>query len=441
MPQNPRKKAVTMLMDIEKNSAYINIEMNKLRSSGEYSGVDIRFIGELVNGVTKRRLTLDYVISKHSKVRLNKIAPYVLAVLRSGVYQIIYMSKVPASAAVNESVKLIKKSSVARLSSFVNAVLRAVSSDDIADIDTATRHGLSLMYSFPLWIVERWHNRYGYEFTMQLLEHMNMKPSLFVRRNVNIPLENLLKKLNADLVSASKFTLNGFPDFDYSIKIDTAGELSSISSFNDGDFYIQDPAAAFAAYIMEPKSGDTIIDMCAAPGGKSLFMAELMKNQGKVTAFDIYEHKLELIKNNCNKYGISIVLPTLQDASCVNPDYVGTADKILCDVPCSGLGIIRKKPDIRYSRCEEDITQLANLSMSILENAALYLKPGGTLVFSTCTIEPEENENVVMQFLASHSEFSYFPFCDDISYKTFYPNVDGTDGFFVCRLIKNGEAL
>lgn len=440
MPISPRKKAVDMLMNVEKNFAYINIEMNKLRASCDFSPVDVRFIGEIVNGVTKRKITLDYIISLHSNIKLKKIAPFVLAVLRSGIYQIIYMDKVPDSAAVNESVKLVKKSSVSRSAGFVNAILRAVSVDDLKGLDVSTPSGLSIAYSFPEWMIKRWMKRYDTDFVVGLLNAMNRKPPLCVRRNVSVSSEELLAKLKKDSISASSFSLPMFPEFDYCLKLDNVNSLTSTQAFRDGCFYVQDPAAALAAYLLEPIVGDVVIDMCAAPGGKSLFAAELMGNVGRIIAFDIYEHKLSLIADNCTKHKISIVEPKLQDSACYNDSYRSCADKIICDVPCSGLGIMRKKPDIRFSRTEEDISILADLSSKILDNAAKYLKVGGTLIFSTCTIEPEENEQAVGRFLDSHKEFLLYPFADGkISYKTFYPNTDDTDGFFVCRLKKNGE--
>ncbi|MBE7051782.1 MAG: 16S rRNA (cytosine(967)-C(5))-methyltransferase RsmB [Ruminococcaceae bacterium] len=436
---NPRKKAVSILIDIEKESAYTNIEMNKLRASGNFSELDVRFIGELINGVVKRKLTLDYVISKHSSLKLNKISPFVMAVLRIGVYQILYMDKVPDSAAVNESVKLVKKSAVYKSASFVNAVLRAVSASDIESLDISTDVGMSILYSFPLWIVERWNNRYGREFTASLLESMNLKPQLCVRRRKDVSAKDFVALMKNQGIIAEKIQIDLEPQFDYSFKLSDVHGLENVKAFEDGQFYVQDPAAAFAAYVLEPKKGDNIIDMCAAPGGKSLFIADLIDNDGKVTAFDIYDHKIKLIEDNSKKYSCNCIEAKIQDAGEYCEQLYQTADKVLCDVPCSGLGIIRKKPDIRYSHTSEDIMSLAELSFKILGNAAAYLKPGGTLVFSTCTIEPDENEKVTQRFLSAHPEFEPFPFSGEIFHKTFYPNIDGTDGFYVCRLRKIGE--
>ncbi len=437
MAESPRKKAVLILTDIDKKSAYPNIEMNKLRAAGQYSPIDLRFIGEIINGVIKRKLTLDYIISKHSKLKLNKIAPFVLNVLRSGIYQIVYMDRVPDSAAVNESVKIIKKSSVSRLSAYVNAVLRAVSIEDINSLSSDSAEDLSIKHSFPLWIVKRWICEFGKEFAVSLMEALNQNPSVFVRRCKGILADDLKDKLTADGIESELVSIDDFSEFDYSLRLNKIGNLDKSKAFLDADFYIQSPAAALAAYILEPQPGDIVIDMCAAPGGKTLFMAELMNNKGKIYSFDIYEHKIKLIEENCQKYKADIVTPCINDASVYNKQFFECADKILCDVPCSGFGIISKKPDIKYKRQEVDILSLSKLGKSILDNASKYLKPGGTMVFSTCTIERDENEAVVCSFLEEHPEFALYPYGENkISYKTFYPNVDGTDGFFVCRFKK-----
>lgn len=437
MTDSPRKKAVTILMNVDKNDAYVNIEMNKLRSQNLYKSIDIRFIGQIVNGVIKNKIAIDYLISKYSKVRLNKISPFVLAVLRSGIYQIVYMDKVPDSAAVYESVKLIKKSSVSRLSSYVNAVLRAVNGSDLEKLDLTTPDGLSVFYSFPLWLVNRWIESFGIDFTKELLASLNKKPGLFVRRSVSVSSVEFEESLVSDGVAYECVKFSFAPDFNYCYNLGNIGDLKALSSYENSFFYIQDPAAAFAAFVLSPQKGETVIDMCAAPGGKSLFAAELMGNEGCVLSCDIYEHKLELIKSNCLKYGIDIIKPMLCDATVYNSNFEKLADKVLCDVPCSGFGIISKKPDIKYARKECDISALSELSIKILDNASKYVKIGGTLVFSTCTFEAAENEKVVEQFLSKHSEYSPFPFDGEEFYKTFYPNVHNTDGFFVCRLKRN----
>lgn len=436
-----RKTAVQILTNVEKNNAYINIEMNKLRSSSSYDEQDIRLIGEIVNGTVKRKITLDYVISRHSSTKINKIAPFVLNVLRIGVYQILFMDKIPDSAAVNECVKIIKKSSVYRLSGYVNAVLRAVTKSDLSCLPKDMIKYISVKYSYPEWLSRRWVDEFGTDFTCDLMESLNERSSLYIRCNT---LVNSISEFESRLINAgisyNPVKIQGMSNYNYSFKINSVKDIKLIPGLTDGAFYIQDPAASLAAYVLEPQKGNIVIDLCAAPGGKSLFIADLIDNSGKIISCDIYEHKIKLIEENAKKYKALSVIPTLNNALELKSEWINTADRVLCDVPCTGFGIIRKKPDIKYSRKVEDISELANMGRKILENASEYLKQGGVLVYSTCTIEKEENEDVVNSFLQSHPEFSVYPFNDDNTsgFYTAYPNQTNTDGFFICRLKKNG---
>ena len=438
MPQSIRKTAATILLNIEKNGAYANIEMNKLRSSGAYDNMDIRLIGEIVNGVIKRKLTLDYVISLHSSTKLKKIAPFVLSVLRVGVYQLLFMDKIPPSAAVDECVKVIKKSSVSRLSGYVNAVLRAVSINDLASLPSGTTEALSIKYSYPLWLCELCVSEFGYDFALELMEALNKRSPLYIRCNtLNISPELFESKLKSAGIDYSRVSFSDFPDYSYSFCLSGIKDITLVPGYENGDFYVQDPAASLAAYVLEPQKNERIIDLCAAPGGKSLFLAALIENSGEIISCDIYDHKIKLISENAQKHGAECIKPTLNDATHLRDDWINTADRVLCDVPCSGFGIIRKKPDIKYARKPDDIAELSALSIKILENGAKYLKVGGTLVYSTCTIEKQENEDVVNAFLQKHPEFSIIPLGGK-DYYTAYPNITDTDGFFICRLKKNG---
>lgn len=440
MSINPRKKACLILTNIDKDSSYINVEMNKLRSNGEYSNVDERFIGEIVNGVIKYKLTIDYLISKYSDIKIKKISPFILSVLRSGIYQIIYMDKVPDFSAVDESVKLVKKSSCSRLSGFVNAILRKINKNEIELLDESTPQGLSIKYSFPLWMVDRWINKFGKDFTLNMLKSLNERPSLYVRRCMNTSQSELISYFDSEDICYENITFDEFPKYNSSFKINNIKDLNSSKAYLENKFYIQDPAASLASYLLDAKSGETVLDLCASPGGKSIFTAELMGNRGKIISCDIYEHKLKTIKDNAKRYCIDIIETLNNDATIYNPDFCNIADRIICDVPCSGLGIIKKKPDIKYTKSYEDIVSLKNISLKILNNASKYLKKGGVMIFSTCTIDKEENEDVVNDFLLNHPDFSFLPFGKSkMNYKTFYPHIDHTDGFFICRLIRNGE--
>ncbi len=439
MSPSIRKTAVKILLNIEKNGAYINVEMNKLRRDSGYDTKDIRLVGELVNGVVKRKLTLDYIISIHSTTKLNKIAPFVLNVLRVGVYQLLFMDKIPASAAVDECVKVIKKSSVSRLSGYVNAVLRAVTPSDLDNLPSDEYQDLSIRYSYPLWLVKRWISEFGIDFASSLMNALNKRSPLYIRCNTLVcSPDNLEKLLKHAGISYSRYSFPSLPEYNYSFCLDNVKDITSIPGYSDGAFYVQDPAAALAAYVLHPQKGDLVIDLCAAPGGKSLFMAALMENQGRIISCDIYDHKIKLIEENAKSQNAACINAVLNDASVLRNEWIGIADRVLCDVPCSGFGIIRKKPDIKYSRSESDIAQLSALSLEILGNASAYLKEGGVLVYSTCTVEKQENMDVICEFLKTHPEFSLYPFDDEADFYTSYPNETDADGFFVCRLKKNG---
>ena len=438
MSDSPRKIAVNILINIEKKSSFVNVELNKMRKLPSLSNLDKRFISEIVSGVIKHKITIDYIIDKYSKIKSKKMSPFVLSVLQTGVYQIVYMDKVPKSAAVNESVKLVKKSPAHGLSGITNAVLRSVNEDEIDHITGNDAEYLSIKYSYPLWLSKRWVNEFGYEFAEKIMISLDEKSDLFIRRSLGCSEKELISELKKDSVECSPFIPEGFSDYRFSYVITNVSDLTSLSAYKKNMFYIQDPSASLAAYALNPTEGECIIDLCAAPGGKSIFAAELMNNIGKVISCDIYDQKIKMIRENADKYGLKIIKPTLNDALVYNEKFENTADKIICDVPCSGFGIIKKKPDIKYSRSESDIYSLSEMGLKILLSADKYLKPGGIIVFSTCTIEKEENENVVNEFLKIHSNYSLIPFGDaQKAMYTFYPCNTGTDGFFICKLKKD----
>ncbi len=437
MAVNPRNTALKILYDIENNLSYLNIKLKASLDNDELSSMDKRFITELVHGVIKMKINLDYIISKHSKLKLKKLSPWVINILRMGIYQIYYMDKVPSSAAVNESVKLAKKYANKGAVGFVNGILRAVSKcEEIVYPDDEIQY-LSKKYSFPEWIVKRWINEFGFEFANNLLEHSNSRPNVYFRANLlktdTLSLKNLLED---EGVMCSVYSNEKLSGIDYCLVPEKTGNISSLKSYKSGLFYVQDVGATQIVEVLSPKPGETIIDMCAAPGGKTTHIAEKMKNDGKVYAFDVYDHKIKLIRDNAKRLGIDIIDASIGDGTVYDEKLSKVADRVLVDAPCSGLGIISRKPDIKYLRSEEDISKLSKLSLDILNNAAKYVKTGGTLVFSTCTIEKEENEDVVNEFLKLNSDFSLDPIKeyskDNTGYITLYPS-KLNDGFFICR--------
>lgn len=440
---NERKIASKILYEIEHNNAYTNIAVSKAFENGDFSPEEKGFISELVHGVTERRITIDYIISQFSKLKLNKIAPNVLNAARLGIYQILYMDRIPESAAVNESVKLAKSAGGQRSAGFVNAILRnVIRNKNSISFPADEIEYLSVYYSYPQELVTLFVNEFGYDFTEDMFKAFYERRPVTLRCNT---LKTTPEKLCSDLkrgnIDVSLYYSDIFPNINYAICADKLRNMEKLPSYLNGDFYVQDIAAMLVADVLNPKSGDTVIDMCAAPGGKTTHIAEKMGNNGVIYAFDIHEHKIKLINDNAKRLGIDICKATIQDSAVLNEEYIEKADCVLVDAPCSGFGIIGKKPDIKYQRQVSDISDLAGLSFKILSSAANYVKSGGTLVFSTCTVEKTENEDVVDKFIDKFgTEFYLEPIKEinkeNIGYITLYPHIDGTDGFFICKFKK-----
>lgn len=413
-----RERALRVLYDIEYNGAYSNLALKT--ALGECDARDRALVTALVYGVTDKRLTLDYIITRRSKLKLKKISKYIRIILRMGIYQLKFADKIPASAAVNESVKLAKRYGHASSAGFVNGVLRSVERSEIEYPTNKTEY-LSVKYSFPTELCREWTERFGYEFTEKLMDAYLKPAPLTLRPNrLKTTPENLLVRLNENGVQAE--ITDGY--------ITSAGfDIARDGLYKKGFYTVQDAAAMKASEILAPKPGETVIDMCAAPGGKTTHMAEIMENKGKIFAFDIYGHKLDLIRKNAERLGITIIETDLRDGRGFDAKYAESADKILCDAPCSGLGIIRRKPEIKYGYDADN--DLPETQRAILNNAARYLKTGGEIVYSTCTIEKRENEDVTGGFLRDNAGF------EKLYEKTFYPQIDGTDGFYICKMRKN----
>lgn len=415
---NPREIALKAIYDIEFNGAYSNMVLKK--SLNGMAERDKSLVTALVYGTVDKKITLDYVISRLSKIKIKKISKYILIILRMGIYQLMYMDKIPESAAVNESVKLARRYGHSASAGFVNGVLRSAVKFSIEYPEDKTEY-LSVKYSFPPWLCEKWQKDFGFEFTEDLLKAFGESAPLTLRPNVlKITAEELSEKLNGIGISSrvcdGAVMCSGF-------------DVADNELYKNGFYTVQDLSAQQTARILAPKAGDTVIDMCSAPGGKTTHMAELMGNKGKIYAFDVYEHKLELIRKNAERLGISIISAKQADGSKFIPEISKTADKVLCDVPCSGLGIIRRKPEIKWNR--EQNSDFTDIQRKILENGAKYLKTGGELVYSTCTIENEENGAVTGAFLEDNKDF------EKLYEKTFYPHTDNSDGFYICKMKRN----
>lgn len=413
--KNAREEALKILFRVEYEGAYPNIALKDM--SDELLSNDRALVTNIVYGVINRKLTLDYIIKQKSKIKLKKLSKYILLILRMGIYQLVFMDKIPESAAVNESVKLAKRYGHSASSGYVNGILRNVSQNGF-DYPKDKIERLSVEFSFPMWICQKWEKEFGYDFCKELMTSLAKEPMLTLRPN---SLKTDAKSL-CDMLRVNAEVTDG--------AVECEGlDVAKDKLYLDGYYTVQDRAAMASAIALDPQEGEVVIDMCAAPGGKTTHIAELMKNKGKVKAFDIYEHKIELIKKNAQRLGISIIDASVMDASVLDKKLIESADRVLCDVPCSGTGIIRRKPDIKWNRKEED--NFYPIQKKILENASKYLKKGGTLVYSTCSIERDENENVTGSFLDENKNF------ERLYEKTYYPNVDGTDGFYICKIKKN----
>jgi len=440
-----RETALKILYEINEQGAYSNIAVKDHISDEKLSGIDRAFISELVYGTICWKLTLDWIIRKYSTVKFRKISPWVLNILRMGIYQLVYLDKVPPSAAVNESVNLARKYGHKGSVSFVNGLLRniarqkdSINFSGIKDTDEL----LSVKYSHPQPLVRKLLKLYGRDFTEQLLMVNNSSPEFTIRVNtLKTTREELINNLNERGYKSvmGKYSNNA-------IQVENPGGLVDSDLHRNGFFQVQDESSMLAVEIMDPKPGMTVIDVCSAPGGKTSYMAQLMENKGFIHAGDIYPHRMELVQKNAERLGITIINTYLLDAAKTFDKFVETADRVLVDVPCSGLGILRRKPDIKWTVEFDRLSGLSELQYQILKSSSAYVKPGGVLVYSTCTIMPEENQQVVKKFVSENQGFEF----DDIKkflpgkltnyaekgYIQLFPNRDGIDGFFICRMVK-----
>ncbi|MGB3367618.1 MAG: 16S rRNA (cytosine(967)-C(5))-methyltransferase RsmB [Acidaminobacteraceae bacterium] len=439
--KNIRKIALNILDHLEETDGYSNLVVNKLVHKDEMSYQDKRFISNLVYGVLENRIFLDYVIRKYSSIRLKKIQGSTLNILRMGAYQLIFLDKVPDSAAVNESVILVKKANP-RSTGFVNGILRSMVREKdnlpLPKRDDDLVEYLSVKYSHSKWIVEKFIGDFGEEFAEGILQANNNKPLMNIRANtLKNTREELILKLEAIGmgVSASKFNKSGIivNSFDESIV--------NVDLYKEGCFVIQDNGSMLISEILDPKPGERVLDVCSAPGGKTTHIAELMQNKGIVVARDIYDHKLELVNNSVNRLGILIVETDLHDGTLFKESEEKSYDKVLLDAPCSGFGIIRRKPEIKYNKSLDDVISLSSLQYEMLVVNSKYLKVGGEMIYSTCSINKEENENVVDKFVKENDEFEIVDISDkistiDIETKTItlYQSFNETDGYFICKL-------
>jgi 16S rRNA (cytosine967-C5)-methyltransferase len=429
--KNSRKIALTILNEIEASESYSNIKINQAIKEHGLVGLDKNFVLKLVYGVLENKILLDYYIRKMSKTRLKKIDHRILNVLRMSIFQIVFLDKVPASAAVNEGVKLTKKINY-KSTGFVNGILRNfIREQDKIQLPDKKKDKVSyysVKYSYPDWLIERWLKEYDESFLEAFLKANNEPPALTLRVNtLRMDRESLMKALESEGLQVKKSDVieDGILVTDIS---DTT--LHQLQAYKKGLFFVQDEGSMLVAKRLDVAPGMKVIDVCSAPGGKSTHLAQLMNNEGEITAFDIYQHKIDKINENADRLGIEIIKATLQDAAVANDVYINSADRVLVDAPCTGFGIIRRKPEIKYNRTEKDIDTLTSLQYSILETAATYVVKGGILLYSTCSIDKAEDEEIVEKFLSNHPHFELL----EDSMEKLFPHIDGTDGFFIAKM-------
>lgn len=424
-----RNLALKILYDINEKKAYSNIVLDKYinKNRDELSNLDIGFISELVYGVITWKLTLEYIVQKYSKIKIKKMSEWVKNILMLGAYQIIFLDKVPKSAAVNESVNLCKKYNY-KSANFVNAILRKIEKSDYQNIDDIKEINkrISLKTSMPEWFVEKLINEYGEKEALEICNNLNLRPNNTVRIN----------RLKENIEIGNQSILDDFRT------ITGTKNIVKMPEYINGNISIQDESAGLSSFILNPKEGETVLDACSAPGGKTTYLAEIMNNTGSIVAWDIYEERLKQVDENAKRLGINIIKTEVKDASIYDKAYDKKFNKILLDVPCLGLGVIRRKPDIKWNRNEENIDEITKIQYQILKTCSKYLKDDGILVYSTCSILKEENINIIEKFL-EEEEFEIVDISDKVKKDFKYVNEKNTielfpnekhDGFYIACL-------
>lgn len=418
----PRRLAAEALCKVTADRAYSNLVLNSLLDEAELSSADKGLCTAIFYGTLDRMVTVDFYLKKLVKTPLKKLAPYTLAVLRTAVYQIKYLDKVPDSAAVNEAVKLIKSSKEAYNASFVNGVLRNLLRTEIPLPTGNSLYDLSVCYSCPQWIVTILVRDYGVEFAKNFLKNALLPPPVFLRVNTQKTSASELCALLGDVgVTARKLS-------DTALMLESLGSVEDMQAYKNGLFFVQDISCQEAVKMLDIRPDSRVLDLCAAPGGKS-FNAALYAGEGRVISCDLYEHRAGLILKGAQRIGLDNIIVKASDATEFD-DELGLFDRIICDVPCSGLGVIRRKPDIKYKELNS-FSELADIQLRILENADNYLIKGGRLLYSTCTLNKNENNDNVERFLSTHKNYTL------ISEKTFSPEINNADGFYAAVLQKN----
>ncbi|MBR4032447.1 MAG: 16S rRNA (cytosine(967)-C(5))-methyltransferase RsmB [Clostridia bacterium] len=438
MADHARALAFKILKDAGKNATYSNIAIDRALTQSELSDVDKGLVTAIVMGVTERQLTLDHIIDKLA-VDSEKIDPDTRTLLRMGIYQLFCLDKIPDYAAVNETVNMAPRRSRGFVNAIMRSFLRRRDGEGIEtlfpDEQTDPIARLSLWHSFPEDVCRRFLEIYGYDRAKKIFEIFNRPPKLTLRINT---LKTSREKYALMLDEKGiKYTLSD--RLENAILLENVS-FTALPGFDEGLFFVQDEASQICVEALDAQKNMLMIDACSCPGSKSFGSAIKMENTGKILSFDLHESKLKLIDKSAERLGIDVIAASVRDGRSFDEKLEGQADRVLCDVPCSGLGVITKKPEIRYKNIA-DFARLPEIQLAILENCSRYVKKGGVLVYSTCTVLPEENEENVEKFLSSHPEFEPCNFevgnvKSERGMLSLSPDKDGTDGFFVSKFTR-----
>lgn len=443
---NVRKIAFNTIYRVLFKEAYSALALNSAIKENNLNDIDSAFLSHLVYGVIERKILIDYIISQYSKIKPKKIENKTLIILEMGIYQLLFMDKVPSNAAVDESVKLSKTVGAYKSSGFINAVLRNFVRNEmkyaLPNADDDIKY-LSVKYSCPEFLVKRWIKQYGRDNTLGILEGLAQRPPLTIRVNTLLTTkEKLIDELSNYGVKVSEI-----PYLDNALNIEDTGSIEKLKPFKEGKFYVQDAASQLCCEMLDVNNDSVVCDVCSAPGGKSIYSAIKMENKGRVYSYDLFEHKINLIKDSCRRLNVTNIQASVRDAQSTEIQ-LPSCDRLLCDVPCSGFGIIRRKPEIRYKKATI-VDNLPLLQYSILCTNADMLSSGGVLIYSTCTLRDEENIDIVNKFLDEHKEYVAEPlqlpegitrFIDEPdNVLTLLPHKGMTDGFFIAKFRKVGS--
>ncbi len=449
MINNPRQLAFLTLRDLERRGIFADIALDKWLRQAELTDLNRRLATELVYGCVRRKRSLDALIDQFAKKKSHQQPPDLRIILHLGFYQLCFLNQVSAAAVVHTTVELVKQNKLSGLTGFVNGVLRQylrVFGDTASDnhplksvVEPLKNNPekLGILYSFPNWIIQLWLQQLGETETEQLCQWFNQSPTIDLRIN---PLKTTLETVENDLKSAG-LTVSRVPHLPQALRLTgSVGNIQKLPGYDQGWWMVQDSSAQFVSHLLNPKPGEVVMDVCAAPGGKTTHLAELMQDQGTILAFDSVKSRLKKLEQNINRLQLQSIQTQVADIRQLET-YNLTADRVLLDAPCSGLGTLHRRADARWKHSPENIQELSQLQAELLEKVANWVKPGGYLVYATCTLHPLENEGVIQSFLSRHEDWkidtpdlSFPEIVDSEGWMKVWPHRHNMDGFFIVRL-------